>query len=161
MRREKLDSMEDSPKDRLRNARIAAGFETATDAARSFRWTVSTYLGHENGDRGMSKKSARKYAAAFKIDPLGLLYEKTPKPGGPYRDQIDLERLAHMLGWVLNTYGKMLENEADNLAKAIVEYACKPLDQNEPSDRDAARQDARVLTRLSVQQGPPSPSSKR
>lgn len=53
--------------DRLKWARERQGFETATDAARARGWTVSTYLGHENGDRNPSRKLAQKYAKAFRI----------------------------------------------------------------------------------------------
>lgn len=56
------------PKDRLKWARERHGkFETPTDAAREMGWTVSTYLGHENGDRVPSRKTARKYAKAYGV----------------------------------------------------------------------------------------------
>lgn len=56
----------DSPAERLQYLRKKAGFATATDAARAYGWTVSTYLGHENGDRNPGRDSAKRYAAAFK-----------------------------------------------------------------------------------------------
>ena len=56
-----------TPGDRLRWARDNAGFETATDAARAFDWPVSTYLGHENGDRIPSRAKAKRYGVAFKV----------------------------------------------------------------------------------------------
>ena len=52
---------------RLRWARERAGYATATDAARAFDWPVSTYLGHENGDRYPSRLKAKRYAQAFKV----------------------------------------------------------------------------------------------
>lgn len=54
-------------KDRLQWARKKAKFKTPTDAAKAFGWTVSTYLGHENGDRNPSRVLAKKYARAFKV----------------------------------------------------------------------------------------------
>lgn len=57
----------DTIADRLRWARRRQGFETATDAAKARGWTVSTYLGHENGDRNPSRKLAQKYAKAFRV----------------------------------------------------------------------------------------------
>ena len=42
-------------------------FATATDAARAFGWKVSTYLGHENGDRNPSRDAAKRYAKAYKL----------------------------------------------------------------------------------------------
>lgn len=43
--------------DRLKKARIDAGFRTAADACRQFRWTPTTYMGHENGSRGPTSRS--------------------------------------------------------------------------------------------------------
>ena len=56
----------DTPAERLQFLRRKAGFETATDAARAYGWTVSTYLGHENGDRNPGRDSAKRYATAFR-----------------------------------------------------------------------------------------------
>lgn len=56
-----------TPADRLRTARLAAGFGSATDAAKAFGWTVSTYLGHENGSRGLPVDAAQRYGRAFKV----------------------------------------------------------------------------------------------
>ena len=58
----------DSPHQRLRWARQQHGqYGTPTEAARAFGWTVSTYLGHENGDRAPSREAAKRYARAYKI----------------------------------------------------------------------------------------------
>lgn len=56
----------DSPAERLQFLRKRAGFATATDAARAYGWTVSTYLGHENGDWNPSRESAKRYGTAFR-----------------------------------------------------------------------------------------------
>lgn len=62
----KLVGME--PHERLKWARKRQGrYDTATDAARAFGWPVSTYLGHENGDRKPSRKAAEKYAKAYGV----------------------------------------------------------------------------------------------
>lgn len=63
----------EEPKDRLRRARLAAGFETGTDAARKFHWHVSSYLAHENGQNGIRIKPAQKYARAFNVSASWLL----------------------------------------------------------------------------------------
>jgi transcriptional regulator with XRE-family HTH domain len=57
----------DTPGERLKRARQKARFSTATDAARAHGWVVSTYLGHENGDRIPSRTSAKRYAKAFQV----------------------------------------------------------------------------------------------
>lgn len=54
-------------KDRLREARLNNDIRTATEAARRFGWTQSTYLGYENGDREPSKDMARRIAAAYHV----------------------------------------------------------------------------------------------
>lgn len=57
-----------TPAGRLQWARQNHGrYKTPTDAARAFGWTVSTYLGHENGDRAPSREAAKKYAKAYKV----------------------------------------------------------------------------------------------
>ena len=58
----------DSPADRLQWARIRHGkYYTPTEAARAFGWPVSTYLGHENGDRNPSRNAAKRYARAYNV----------------------------------------------------------------------------------------------
>lgn len=66
-------AMVKSPADRLREARIAAGYRSALEAATHFEWTYTTYQGHENGSRGIRPAMARKYARAFGISPGELL----------------------------------------------------------------------------------------
>lgn len=53
---------------RLKWARIRDGrFGTGTAAAEAFGWTISTYLGHENGDRNPSREAAQRYASAYGV----------------------------------------------------------------------------------------------
>jgi hypothetical protein len=42
---------------------------------------VSTYLGHENGSRGISAKKAEVYARKYKVREQWLLYGVGPGPG--------------------------------------------------------------------------------
>lgn len=65
----------DSPKDRLKRARINAGFETATDAAAKLRQiNKNTLLSNENGNRAISRKMAQTYADAFNTTAGWILY---------------------------------------------------------------------------------------
>jgi SOS-response transcriptional repressor LexA len=65
---------------RLKQARIDAGFESAADAARAFGWPEPAYRHHENGTRGFGADAARKYGRAFKVTPAWLLaLEKAAK----------------------------------------------------------------------------------
>lgn len=67
------------PATKLRQLRLAAGFESAAAAARRFGWPLNTYKSHENGLRPISKKAAIKYANAYKVLPGWLLYDSGPK----------------------------------------------------------------------------------
>lgn len=53
--------------DRLRQARIAAGFERANDAAERFGWNINSYKSNENGNAPFSFKKAKGYAEAFSV----------------------------------------------------------------------------------------------
>ena len=67
--------------ERLRVARLRAGFETAKEAAEAMGFPVSTYLAHENGSRGYPAKKAATYARKFKVPEVWLLYGTGPGPG--------------------------------------------------------------------------------
>lgn len=69
------------PAERLRIARLRAGYETGKDAAIALGVKVSTYLGHENGSRGITAKKAEHYARRFKVPEQWLLYGVGPGPG--------------------------------------------------------------------------------
>lgn len=60
--------------ERLRQAREAAGFASAADAARRFGWGETTYRSHENGQRNIPRERAPEYARAFRVAPSWLLY---------------------------------------------------------------------------------------
>ena len=67
--------------ERLRIARLRAGFESGKDAAEAMGVPVSTYLGHENGSRGYPAKKAEIYARKFKVREQWLLYGVGEGPG--------------------------------------------------------------------------------
>lgn len=69
------------PAERLRIARLRAGFETGKDAAEAMGFPVSTYLSHENGSRGYPAKKAATYARKFKVPEQWLLYGVGDGPG--------------------------------------------------------------------------------
>src|SRR5262245_7853924 len=54
------------PHHRLRFAREQAGYASASDAARAMGVEEPTYLGHENGSRGLSR-AAQRYAKFFRV----------------------------------------------------------------------------------------------
>jgi transcriptional regulator with XRE-family HTH domain len=53
--------------DRLRRARINAGFERASDVARQFGWSYSRYMNYENGERAVPPKQAILFASAYGV----------------------------------------------------------------------------------------------
>jgi transcriptional regulator with XRE-family HTH domain len=53
--------------ERLRRARIHAGFERATEAVRRFGWNYSRYMNYENGERAVPPKQAILFASAFGV----------------------------------------------------------------------------------------------
>src|SRR5258707_12322182 len=57
---------------RLRQARIAKGFEPASAAADAFGWNRNTYVSNENGNAPFSYRRAKEYAAAFGVSPEWL-----------------------------------------------------------------------------------------
>lgn len=57
---------------RLREARLAKGFETAASAADAFGWNRNTYASNENGNAVFSYRRAKEYARAFGVRPEWL-----------------------------------------------------------------------------------------
>jgi transcriptional regulator with XRE-family HTH domain len=57
---------------RLREARLANGFETAAAAADAFGWNRNTYASNENGNAPFSYRRAKEYAHAFGVRPEWL-----------------------------------------------------------------------------------------
>lgn len=65
----------EKPRDRLKLARLCAGYKTPSEAARAVKdINLHTLNSHENGNREISRKSAIKYGEAFKASPGWLLY---------------------------------------------------------------------------------------
>ena len=52
---------------RLRQARTAKGFDSASAAADAFGWNRNTYVSNENGNAPFSYRRAKDYAAAFGV----------------------------------------------------------------------------------------------
>ena len=66
------------PHDRLRAARVHAGYPSAAAAARAFGWGGETYKSHEAGTRGIKVDVAATYARALRVDPEWILYGRNP-----------------------------------------------------------------------------------
>lgn len=59
--------------DRLKKARLAAGFTSAMGAAKYFQWKPSTYASHENGSAQIRPFWAELYGQAFRVPPRWIL----------------------------------------------------------------------------------------
>ena len=57
----------DGRAERLRQARIAKGYETAAAAADAHGWSRNTFASNENGNAPFSYRRAKEYAAAFGV----------------------------------------------------------------------------------------------
>jgi len=57
---------------RLRQARIDRGYDTAASAADAHGWSRNTYASNENGNAPFSYRRAKEYAAAFGVSPEWL-----------------------------------------------------------------------------------------
>lgn len=55
--------------ERLRRARLAAGFRSASAAATAHGWAPSSVHGHERGERALAPSDLDRYAAAYGADP--------------------------------------------------------------------------------------------
>jgi len=64
---------------RLRDARRAAGFATATEAIEYFGWKSSTYRAHENGQNNFKAEDAGVYSRAYGVSAAWLLLGEDPK----------------------------------------------------------------------------------
>lgn len=71
--------------ERLKAARLAAGYETAAAAARAFGWHKQNVVDHEADRRGVDPEQAERYAKAYRVDPSWILWggaNRKPKPTG-------------------------------------------------------------------------------
>lgn len=66
--------------DRLKWARLNAGYSGPTEAAVANGWRPPTYLAHENGTRGIPKDKAKLYADRFRVRVEWLMFGRgSPK----------------------------------------------------------------------------------
>jgi transcriptional regulator with XRE-family HTH domain len=58
---------------RLREARVSRGFRSAAEAARQFRWNITSYQQAENGTRPPTRDKITEYARNFRVSVSWLL----------------------------------------------------------------------------------------
>lgn len=69
--------------DRLRRARLDAGYRTAAAAIEHFKWPSSSYRAHENGQNNFTPETAWQYAEAYGVSAAWLLLGDDSKPQPP------------------------------------------------------------------------------
>jgi hypothetical protein len=138
----------ETPAERLQWARRRAGYDDATSAARAFGWKVSTYLGHEAGDRVPKRDLARRYARAYRTRWEWLL-EGEGSPDELNGDSGYQERLVVALEAALSMFLKVDRNECAALVESVVAIAKNPPTGTEHTDiRDNVRIGTQVAIRL-------------
>lgn len=63
-----------TPGDRLRAARLNAGYRSVAKGATALGMSESSYRAHENGQNAFTADQAERYAAAFGVEPAWLMF---------------------------------------------------------------------------------------
>ena len=105
---------------RLREARLTAGFVSATDAIEYCKWKGSTYRAHENGQNNYNAEYATRYGKAYGVSASWLLL------GEGNEDKVITKRQpskSSMKGCTLKTcperiqaYALLLKDEPQNIS---------------------------------------------
>jgi hypothetical protein len=103
---------------RLREARRAAGFASATDAIEYCKWKGSTYRAHENGQNNYNTEYATRYGKAYGVSASWLLLGEGNEAQTAVKKQSDKN---NMKGCSLKTcpdriqaYAVLLKDEPQN-----------------------------------------------
>jgi transcriptional regulator with XRE-family HTH domain len=93
----KFAAMKETISDRLKQARVAAGFETVEQAAAALGVPYQTYAGHENGRSGFKADSIVQYCRRYKVSTDWLLTGRGKGPGGSSDIAYEIYLLAQTL----------------------------------------------------------------
>jgi transcriptional regulator with XRE-family HTH domain len=107
-----------TPADRLKEARIKAGFISGSAVARLLGIPIASYNQHERGERNFTQARALRYAQIFRTTPEWLLY------GRSGRSEPSIEELQQMLDNVFRevlTLGVKIEDLSAIAAPALHE----------------------------------------
>jgi hypothetical protein len=74
---------------RLRQARLAAGFDSAMSAAQHFGWSYTTYASHERGARSIGHDAITRYARALRVPGEWLAYGRGEEDGRSARVRVE------------------------------------------------------------------------
>lgn len=90
----------DTPGERLKAARVAAGYDSAAKAARAFGWHPQNLADHEANRRGIKPDQAKQYAKALKTTPEDILYGAGADPAEPQLALLPITRTAQAGAWL-------------------------------------------------------------
>jgi DNA-binding XRE family transcriptional regulator len=105
--------------DRLKQARMDAGYRTTRDAAASLGIVYATYAGHENGNRAFDIDAAKIYARKFKVSLEWLLGGK----GDPYPNaaMIRPEVIRAVLVHMASEYPQVISADPNQFAAVVID----------------------------------------
>ncbi len=141
--------MSDTPGERLKEARIKAGFGTVAEAAKALGVNPNTYVQHENGIRGVPKTKAPLYARRFKVAVDWLLYgsgsSEAPMvsggAGGSWQPRADIMESIVAVALLPFPRARVSANDLPIFAHAVTEavkyVATDPTRADKPGFRDA------------------------
>ena len=108
---------------RLKQARIDAGFASASDAARRLGITPSTYMSHENGNRSFGGEDAQLYSKRFGVSFEWLMLGAGGTPFGAPHIRLRATPIIgtlSLIGWEDRGPLKLRGNFSDNLEVAVL-----------------------------------------
>lgn len=126
------------PKDRLKRARAAAGYETPTDAANAFPREINknTLISNENGNRTISRKAAEKYGELFGVKAGWILFgDGEEGDGQPAISEVALSRIGMVAGRVAGFVEAGTFREVDEYDQSEPEEIMLPRDEKFPNAR--------------------------
>lgn len=125
------------PKDRLKRARAAAGFDTPTDAANAFPRDINknTLISHENGNRAISKKAAAKYAELFGVTAGWILFNANDEIATAAPSEVALSRIGMTAAKHAGTVEAGTFREVDEFDQSEREMVAIPRDEKFPNAR--------------------------
>ncbi len=128
----------DLPKDRLKRARAAAGFETPTDAANAFPREINknTLISNENGNRPISRKAAEKYGELFGVKAGWILFgDGQEGETAPAVTELTLSRIGMVAGRVAGVVEAGTFREVDEFDQSDPVEIMLPRDEKFPNAR--------------------------
>lgn len=128
----------EQPKDRLKRARAAAGYESPTDAANAFPRDINknTLISHENGNRDISKKAAAKYGELFGVTAGWILFNSTDDDAAASTpNEVSLSRVGMTEGIVTGIAEAGTFREVDEFDQSHRERVAIPRDELFPNAR--------------------------